>query len=188
MARYKKKKPRIFTLFTVVIISALLAAFLTPALRLVYPLDYVDEIERYSKEYDLDKYLVMGIISTESGFDVDAESHKEAKGLMQVKDDTALWCVEHFNMDISESDILSPESNIRIGCAYVRYLKDRYEGNSLTAIAAYNAGPGNVDKWLSQPRYSDGGTTLNTIPFAETAEYVKKVQKRAKIYKKLYER
>lgn len=187
MAKCKKKKPRLVTLFTLIIISALIAAFLTPMLRLVYPLEYKAEIEEYAREYDLDIFLVMGIISTESGFDVDAESHKAARGLMQVKDDTALWCVEQFGMDIPADDINTPKSNIRIGCAYMRYLTDRYGGNTLTAIAAYNAGPGNVDKWLSDPRYSDGGSELSSIPFSETAAYVKKVQKRAKIYKKLYE-
>lgn len=169
-----------------VAISAVLAACMTPALKYLYPLSYEDAIETYSRQYDLDKYLVMGIISTESGFDVDAESHKEARGLMQLKDDTALWCVEEFGLGIEPEDIHTPEVNIQIGCAYMRFLIDKYEGNTLTAIAAYNAGPGNVDDWLSQPRYSRDGNELAMIPFAETSAYVKKVQKRAKVYDKLY--
>ena len=170
----------------IVAVSAFLAVSMTPALKYLYPLTHEDLIEKYSAEYKLDKYLVMGIISTESGFDEDAKSHKEARGLMQLKDETALWCIEEFGLEINPEDIYTPKANIQIGCAYMQYLSERYKGNTLTAIAAYNAGPGNVDKWLCERRYTKDGNELTSIPFSETAAYVKKVQKRAKIYDKLY--
>ncbi len=183
---FKKTKPSIAALTVILAISIVLAGFMTPFLKLIYPLKYEEYIQKYSKTYELDEYLVMGMISAESGFDEGAKSHKDAKGLMQLKEETALWCVEKFDLDIKPEDVNTPEANIHIGCKYVDYLLEMYDGNMITATAAYNAGPGNVDKWLADTRYSGGKTSLKTIPFPETEEYVKKVQKRAKIYKKLY--
>lgn len=183
---FKKSKVGFLSLVTILIISFCLAGFMTPLLKMIYPIKYSDEIEKYSQMYSLDKYFVMGMISAESGFDENAHSHKDAQGLMQLTQETASWCIDEFSLGIDKQDIGKAEQNIHIGCAYIDYLIERYDGNMLTAAAAYNAGPGNVDKWLSDTRYSEGKTTLKKIPFAETAEYVKKVQKRAKIYNKLY--
>lgn len=185
----KKKKKKSF--LKMLIISFVLAIVITlalePLMKCVYPLRYGDSIEECASAYDLDKYLVMGIISTESSFDSEAQSHKDAHGLMQLKDETALWCVENLELDISKDDIHKPENNILIGCAYMRYLLDLYDGNIDTAVAAYNAGLGNVNKWLTDKRYSDGKTTLKMIPFEETRSYVEKVQKRRELYNKLYD-
>lgn len=186
MAKSKKKST-----FSYIIVAALLALGITlllePALRLVYPLDYREAIEESAEAHNLDPFLVMGVISTESGFDPHAQSHKNAHGLMQIKDDTALWCIENLSLDIAPGDIRKPEANIRIGCAYLEYLKELYDGNMTTAIAAYNAGPGNVGDWLSDKRYSDGGTVLTKVPFGETEAYIDKVEKRTKLYAGLYD-
>ena len=183
---FKKTKPGITALSVILAISIVLAGFMTPLLKLIYPLKYEEYIQKHSDSFELDPYIVMGVISAESGFDESAKSHKDAKGLMQLKEETALWCIEKFEMDIKPEDVNTPDANIHIGCKYVDYLLELYDGNMITAIAAYNAGPGNVDKWLSDPRYSGGKNSLKTIPFPETEQYVKKVQKRAKIYKRLY--
>lgn len=186
MSKNKKKTGILSLLLIAAVISAVGAVSLTPILKFIYPLKYEKQIAEYSKEFNLDKYLVMGIISAESNFDVDAESHKSAHGLMQLRDETALWCIHNLDLDISEDSIREPNSNIRIGCAYMRYLTDLYKGNVVTAAAAYNAGLGNVNKWLADKRYSKEGITLAAIPFSETKAYVEKVQKRAKIYERLY--
>lgn len=183
----KKKKSKASLIVWAFLISLALTISLTPIMRLVYPLSYIEEIEKYSETYNLDKYLVMGIISAESGFDPSAQSHKDAKGLMQVKEETAKWLSETMKIEINAEDITDPDANINIGCAYMRYLIDRYGGHEDTAVAAYNAGPGNADKWLSDTRYSKEGKVLFKIPFYETEEYVKKVQKRREIYQKLYD-
>lgn len=182
----KNKKGYFSAVITVALISAAAAALLRPAMKLLYPLKYEDSIIAYSSRYELNEFLVMGIISTESSFDEEAVSHKSAGGLMQLKKETALWCIENLNLDIAEEKIYSPKENIYIGCAYLDYLEDLYGGNTRTALAAYNAGLGNVNKWLSQPRYSDDGVTLKSIPFNETAQYIKKVSKRMEIYRGLY--
>ncbi len=183
----KKKKSRVTLIIWAFLLSLALTLSLTPIMRLVYPLSYIEEIEKYSEKYELDKYLVIGIISAESGFDPDAQSHKDAKGLMQVKEETAKWLSESLEIETNSGDITDPDVNINIGCAYMRYLIDRYGGHEDTAVAAYNAGPGNADKWLSDTRYSKEGKVLFKIPFYETEEYVKKVQKRREIYQRLYE-
>lgn len=181
-----KKKSTLKIWISVFVVSAILTYLLNPGVEYIYPLKYEEQIEEYSHKYGLDKYLVMGIISSESNFDPDARSNKDAHGLMQIKDETALWCVEEFEIDVSKDKVREPEVNIQIGCAYMRYLIDTFGGNTITAIAAYNAGPGNVENWLNDPRYSDGHGELLRIPFSETSAYVTKVQKRAKIYKKIY--
>ena len=100
-----KKKPSYKIWIYVVVISLLMAVFMTPALKLIYPLEYEKKIDSVSKKYNLDKYLVMGIISAESNFESNARSHKDAHGLMQLTDETALWCIDHLELDIAKEDI-----------------------------------------------------------------------------------
>ncbi len=152
-------------------------------LKTLYPLKYEDCIDKCSEKYGLDKFLVMGVISAESRFSEDAVSPKHAKGLMQLKDDTAYWCAEKYGI---EGEIYEAEVNIEIGCAYLSYLMDLFGGDEENALAAYNAGQGNVKKWLADSRYSADGKELDTIPYAETREYVERVGKREQIYKRLY--
>lgn len=183
----KNKKSSLIGLFVrVIVVSSIITALIRPTMKALYPLRYEDIILEYSKEFDLSEYLVMGIISSESNFNEGAKSHKSAKGLMQIKEETAVWCVENLKLGIELKDIYHPRQNIYIGCAYLAYLEDLYGGNTTTAIAAYNAGLGNVNKWISDHRYSDKFGNLKKIPFDETRKYVKKVEKRARIYKMLY--
>ena len=118
----RKKKSFLYILIFSLAIALGVTLALEPFAKFVYPLKHKKVIEECADSYGLDKYLVMGIISTESNFNSDAQSHKDAHGLMQIKDETALWCVEHFSLDIGEEDIRKPENNIRIGCAYMSYL------------------------------------------------------------------
>ena len=126
----------------------------------------------------------MAIIKTESNFVEDAHSGK-ASGLMQLTDDTAAWIAQKLDTDIKHVDIYNPADNIEFGCYYIRYLIDYYNGNVDVALAAYNGGMGNVDKWLSNKNYSDDGKTLKKIPFKETREYVKKVNNEKEVYEKM---
>ena len=178
----KKKFIRFIALILLVV--ALLSV--NSVLRLIYPLEYENEIVTYAEEFGLDKHLVMGIISAESGFDKDALSIKNAVGLMQIKEETAKWCVQRLGIKEDISDLSDVKVNIRIGCAYLNYLMGLFE-NEETAVAAYNAGLGNVRKWLEKEEYSKDGTTLSKIPFVETEKYVERVFSRKKTYKKLYE-
>lgn len=152
--------------------------------NLLYPLEYQDIIVKYANENELDQCLVMAVIKTESNFVEDAHSGK-ASGLMQLTDDTASWIASKTDVDIDKINLMNPKDNIRMGCYYLRYLIDYYEGNVDVALAAYNGGMGNVDKWLKDERYSEDGVNLKYIPFKETREYVKKVNNECEVYRKM---
>lgn len=173
--------------FLILVLVLIIILVSIPLKKSLYPVEYKNVVETMSREYSLDKYLIYAIIKTESNFKKDALSHKGAKGLMQVTDDTASWCIEKFNLSVSD-DIYDERSNITIGCAYLSYLMEHFSGEISSAVAAYNAGQGNVSKWLSDKRYSDDGKTLKKIPYEETREYVKKVLKRRDIYIEMYEK
>ncbi|WP_058485059.1 lytic transglycosylase domain-containing protein [Defluviitalea phaphyphila] len=152
-----------------------------------YPVKYTDLINKYANEYNLDVYLILAVIKTESKFDTKAISHKGAKGLMQITDKTGEWAAKEIEIEEYDSEKLyDPEINIRIGCWYISRLLVQYENNIGTSLAAYNAGSGNVSKWLQNNEYSRDGKNLDQIPFKETRDYVKKVLKNMQIYKKLY--
>lgn len=154
----------------------------TAGKRVLYPVAYSEYIVKYSAEYDLDVFLVMGVIKQESNFVPEAESDY-AFGLMQLTSDTAEWNAKQ--MGLENCDYADPETNIRIGCHYLRYLIDHYK-NTDTALAAYNAGMGNVSSWLSNSEYSSDGVTLDNIPFSETRHYVRKVKGYCEKYREEY--
>lgn len=157
------------------------------SLKLLYPLKYSDYIEKYSDTYHIDKHLVYAIIKAESNFDSNAVSPKNAKGLMQLLDSTGEWAAKKADIkDFSDEMLLNPETNINIGCWYFSYLMSKYHQDRQLALAAYNAGSGNVAKWLKDSSLSHDGKKLNIIPFDETNNYVKRVNKYYKMYKSLY--
>ena len=178
----RANKSPFYIIFGIIVVFTVALLLFKPIMKIAYPVKYIDLIEKYSDEYNLDKYMVMAVISTESKFDKNAISHKNAKGLMQLKEETALWCMEQFDIAANGADIRTPDLNITLGCAYLRYLTDKFE-NSDTALAAYNAGEGNVSKWLEAGKNE---IKLNSIPFAETKKYVDTVNKRKAIYRYLY--
>lgn len=142
------------------------------ARRVKYPIAYGEYIVKYAGENDLDPFLVMAVIHIESNFVPEAQSHV-AYGLMQMTEETAEWTAKDMNIT-EDYDVTDPETSIRFGCHYLRHLLDLYS-NTDTALAAYNAGMGNVNSWLKNPDYSSDGKTLYYIPFPETRSYVEKV-------------
>ena len=174
----------------IIIVILILIVVIEPArdsvLKLFYPDEYSFYIDKYSHKYDLDRYLVMGLISVESSYNPDAVSEKGAKGLMQITEDTAKWCIQKFDIDATLENYTEPKENIEIGCAYLNYLFERFEDNKKNTLAAYNAGMGNVEKWLNDPDCCADGKELYKIPFPETEKYIEKVNNREKIYRELY--
>ncbi len=155
--------------------------------RKTYKLIYANEILAYSEEFSLDPCLVAAVIHTESSNRANAVSPKGAVGLMQIMPSTGEWIAKKLKIDDYTEDKLSdPDINIRLGCWYIRYLCDKYSGVERTALAAYNAGPGNVDKWLDESQYGSG-MRLDNIPYAETAAYTDKVEAAKEKYRELYE-
>ncbi|SHJ81752.1 lytic transglycosylase domain-containing protein [Paramaledivibacter caminithermalis] len=158
-------------------------------LRILYPLHYENLIKKYSQEYDLDPLFVASIIRAESKFDANAVSPKGAKGLMQIASITGKWASEELNiLQYNEHMLFNPNINIKIGCWYLNKLNKEFNNNTENVLASYNAGSGNVTKWLKNNKYSIDGTKLNEIPFAETREYIKRVNRNYNIYKYLYKK
>lgn len=156
-------------------------------LRTIYPIHYQELIQKYSQEYEVDPYLITSIMKNESKFNPEAVSRKDAKGLMQVAPITGEWASEQLNIEnYSQNMLFEPELNIKIGVWYLTVLKREFGDNMGTIVAGYNAGNGNVKKWLQDPQYSEDGKTLKEIPFYETKIYQKKVLRDYRIYKKIY--
>lgn len=171
----------------IVLLVALAGLFAYDAfLKQTHPIKYENYVERYAKEYHLDKYLVYAVIKTESGFRPDAVSNVGARGLMQIMEETFDWIKYKLSDDTTDYyDMYDPETNIRYGCFLLGYLCDEF-GNTDAAMAAYHAGRGRVNEWLLDERYSTDGVHLDTIPISDTAHYVSKINKAMDTYIRLY--
>ena len=150
---------------------------------LAYPTPFKGQILAYSKEYSLNPCLVYAVIKTESSFNKKAVSNKGAKGLMQITDGTGEYIAN--KIGVESYNLLNENDNIRFGCYYLRYLINKFKSVN-TALAAYNAGEGRVASWLKNSAYCQDGINLTTIPYIETAEYIKKITKTLNKYQKLY--
>jgi len=150
-----------------------------------HPMDYSEFVTKYSADYGVPEYITYSVIKTESSFKSNAVSHAGAVGLMQIMPDTFKWIAEKLGEVYSEGLLYDPETNIRYGTYYLAYLYSEY-GNWDTVFAAYNAGIGRVNGWISNDEYSDEYGNLKDIPIKETREYVIKINKAIEIYKKLY--
>lgn len=154
--------------------------------RYIYKTSYVDFINAECSKYEINPTEILSIIKAESNFNPNAVSSKNAIGLMQITLETANWCCERINMGyVTQADLCVPETNIKIGVYYYNYLLDRYN-NINTVLAAYNAGMGNVDRWLDDEDFSKDGIIISKTPYPETNRYITKINNNIKIYKLLY--
>ena len=145
--------------------------------RLRYPLAHEQIVRGHARNYRLDPALVAAVIYQESKFDSDARSPSGAIGLMQLLPDTAKGiALRTGGHRFRVSDLYDPEINVRYGSWYLRHLLDKY-GDERTALAAYNAGQRNVDRWRSERR---------GIAFAETRHYVARVRELRALYARAY--
>lgn len=169
----------------IIMLIILTALFIKISLSFFFPREEMSLISNYSQKYNVDPALVAAMAHTESGFDKDAVSHKGASGYMQIMEQTANWAAEEIGIkDFNYDMIKEPKINIEIGCWYISKLINQY-GSVDTALAAYNAGSGNVSNWLKDYKYSNDGKTLYNIPFNETKDYIKKVNRRKILYDRL---
>ena len=187
----KKKKMLIVILILILIIGFLLIQIFKVQdiiLKNFYPTTYSEYVYKYSEENGIDPLLTFAIIKAESNFDTNTVSHKGAIGLMQLMPATANEVAEKTGVGInSESSLYIPEQNIKIGTSYYKSLLDRYDNSYLVALAAYNAGIGNVDEWISEGIIRKDGSNIENIPFKETNNYVRKIVRDYRIYINLYE-
>jgi soluble lytic murein transglycosylase len=150
-------------------------------LQLRFPLAYEPLFEQAAQRSNIEKNWIYGITRQESAFMYDVRSHVGATGLMQLMPATAKGVSKSLGLTYSQNKLIDPTYNIRLGSHYLKTLLKRYKGNRVLATAAYNAGPGNVNRWLKR---FDGPMDIwiENIPFNETKEYVKRVLAYSTIY------
>lgn len=166
------------------VISAVYSFGPTMLFQGIYPLKYEEQIADSATRHGVDPYLVAAVVRTESGWDPQAVSNRGAEGLMQLMPETAQDMVALGLVDgaaYSASNLTDPATSIEFGCAYLSYLLRYFNGSTDRAIAAYNAGMGNVEDWAAQ------NTVLhNAITFPETQTYLIRVNNAHDRYRQLY--
>ena len=150
------------------------------------PLSYSDVIRQQAADKHLDPALVAAVIYAETKFDP-RPSSAGAEGLMQILPQTAEFLARRSGATTFHvSDLATPEVNIAYGSYYLRYLLDEYHGSTMLALAAYNGGETNVDRWLATARDRGRTLTVQEIPFPQTRAYVEKVLKAQRDYRRTY--
>ena len=186
----KKLKTIVLVAIVVVLVLLLLAKAFdikTVILKKIYPKQYSEYVEKYSKEYNIDPLLIFSIIKAESNFDKNAHSSSGAQGLMQLMEATATEIANKIDEPLVEQEsLLEPEKNIMIGVKYYSELLEMYDGNMLLALTAYNAGIGNVNGWIENGVIKKDGSDIENIPYKETNMYVRKIINNYKMYQKIY--
>lgn len=183
------KNKKIIFLITFLLVIVFLIIFRGKILKIIYPKNYEGIVSVYAEQYNVDENLVFAVIKAESNFDENAISNKNALGLMQIMEDTAKDVAEKNNIKIDKDnarlEILKVNNNINIGTKYLSILLEKYE-NIEVALAAYNAGTGNVDNWIESGIINKDGSDIEKIPYKETNNYIRKILQNYKIYKKIY--
>lgn len=182
--RNKRRWP--VRILCILLVLALILAGGYAYLLVRYPLEYEDMIRTYAAEFDLEPAFVAAVIWAESSFRAEIQSGAGAVGLMQIMPETGAWIAGKLELaEFSRQQLTDPSINIRMGCWYLAYLERRFDGHTLSMLAGYNAGPKNVEKWQAQ---LPEGSVLQAedIPFAETQQYVQRVERVQKIYERLY--
>ncbi len=150
------------------------------------PIRYETVIDTYSKQYNLDRNLVLALIREESFFRPDIVSPARANGLMQLLYETASKIAARQGIRIKRWDLYTPRINIRLGTVHLKQLLDKYNGKRHLALAAYNAGEYRVDNWLQEFGDVQDDVFIELIPFTETRSYVKNVLRNYYYYRLYY--
>jgi len=156
--------------------------------KAMYPIYFQQEVADAAKKYNVDPYLIFAIIQIESDFKNQRISNKGAAGLMQLMPDTAEWVIEQANLPATMiQQMHNPRVNIEIGAWYIAFLERKFHQNHYAVIAAYNAGQGNVEKWLREDTWDGTQQHLGDIPFGETRHYVQRVLYFYGKYREIYQ-
>lgn len=183
------RKKIVICFIALIIFIVFLILFKDNILKIFYPKKYEDIVSLYAKEYNVDENLIYAVIKAESDFDENAVSNKNALGLMQIMEDTAKDIAKKNNINVDENnarkDILDINNNINIGTKYLATLLEKYQNTNL-ALAAYNAGTGNVDNWIENKILNEDGSNIENVPYKETNNYIRIILQNYKIYSEIY--
>ncbi|AJI73577.1 soluble lytic murein transglycosylase [Francisella tularensis subsp. novicida GA99-3548] len=151
------------------------------SIDMLFPKAFINIVNQNAQKFAINKDLVLSIMRKESLFDISAGSSAGAKGLMQIKEPTAKFIAQKYKLSLvgdnsqgMTSQIFIPENNIKLGTANLYFLEKLFDKNLVLGIAAYNAGPGNVAKWLNENEVP-AAIWIENIPFGQTRHYVRKV-------------
>jgi soluble lytic murein transglycosylase len=171
------------------LIAVLVASEVNHAVsKLGLPLTNADVIRKQAAEKQLDPALIAAVIYAESKFSPQ-QSSAGAEGLMQILPETAYFIAHRSGGSrFTASDLATPSINVAYGSYYLRYLLDHYDGNEMLAVAAYNGGLANVDRWVARARAQGRHLTVAAIPFPETRAYVERVLGAQRDYRSAYAR
>lgn len=159
-----------FFLAIVIMVGGLFAIY-----KIRYPIKYQNEIAKYSESYSLDKTMVASLINEESSYNPNAVSKAGAIGLMQITPSTGQFIANRLGeSNFDASQLFDPDTNIKYGCYYLRYLREKFVDTKVV-LTAYNAGETTVRLWLKDKQYSTDGVTLNKIPYNVTDSYTTKI-------------
>ena len=191
-SRARVRRRRLVGLCVVALVGAALVVatgLLGDAVReITLPLRHDDVIRQQAQDKSVDASLIAAVIYEESRFR-DQTSHAGARGLMQITPDTADFIAKNSGgYRFEQADLATPQINIAYGTYFLRYLLDHYDGNEALAVAAYNAGLSNVDRWVGRAGGEDAFDTAADIPFPETRAYVANVLERREQYREHYAR
>ncbi|MDF2815906.1 MAG: lytic transglycosylase [Paenibacillus sp.] len=154
----------------------------------MYPIYYKDDIKISAQNYSVDPFLIAAIIRVETNYNPDKTSRKGAIGLMQLMPDTAQWIVDKADYsDRTLNALERPDVNIEVGAWYLNSLSNQFNGNRIAMLGAYNAGPGNVRKWLQNNTWDGTLKNIDQIPFGETRHYIQRVIYYHNKYSNLYQ-
>ena len=165
-----------------IIISFSIVAYQTSRQKIAYQ----DEIKKYSEKYNMDPLLIASIIKVESDYDNGAHSNQNAKGLMQLLDASAKHSAELIGEEYYPDKLKDVDYNLNLGVGYFNYLY-KYYNNVDLALAAYNGGIGNVDKWINEKKIDKHDPDPTKIPVEETRQYVIKINSNHDLMKVFYE-
>ena len=159
--------------------------------KFLYPFPYRSTVENYSARWKVDKFLAIAVMKVESNFSEAAQSQSGAVGLMQIMPETAACIAYQLGEQPKEiaadiKNLHDPETNIRYGTWYLAELESEFNDNDVLALAAYNAGRGNVHEWIEKNNWDENFSDIDKIPYAETRDYVKRVLHCREKYAKLY--
>lgn len=183
----RRRSWRWFLVYLALALAIGILVYGRPLLKQAFPIPFAEVILRAAEETGTEPLLLVAIMRVESSFNPHAESPKGAKGLMQVMPSTGAWVAERLGMsDFDVSRLEDPETNIQIGAWYFAYLKNLFDDNTIAALAAYNGGLGNVQRWLREEIWSGQVDDLMNIPFPETRAYVQKVLSTVEVYRMIH--
>ncbi len=177
----RKNKNVLFAIIILIVIIMFTIGLKELIIRQMYKKQYSEYISKYSSEYEIDENLIYALIKAESNFKCNAVSTSNAKGLMQLMYPTAEEIANKNGIELTEENILEPDVNINLGTIYISELIEKYKSIEV-ALAAYNAGSGNVDKWIKNGIIKADGSDIEKIPYKETNTYVRKIMRDYKIY------